>query len=384
MTARRIALVALHSSPLEPVGSGEAGGMTIYLLTLARALVSAGERVDLITRRTDPADPAVVELEPGLRVRLIDDGDPRYLDKPDLLPPLIEAFSRELAAGERYDLIHSHYWYSGMAALPVARAWGIPHVQTFHTLAALTATLRPPGAGPQEPERFRGEAWLARESDLVISLSRAEAAQITEGNVRVVAPGVDRELFHPGGPAGDYLLIAARLRTVKGIDLAIDALARIPVEERPELRIAGGGTPAHRRRITDHAAAAGVEIRLLGSLDREHLAAAMRSAAIVLIPSYSETFGLVATEGAASGVPVIASRAGGLQDAVREGVSGLLVDERSPELWAEAIMSLMNDPERRRELGQRGREYSAETDSRVAAARVRELYTELIAAPARD
>ncbi|UCR89376.1 glycosyltransferase [Mycetocola spongiae] len=372
----RIALIAMHSSPLEPVGSGEAGGMTIYLLGLAHQLALAGNTVDLFTRRTDPDLPAETELEPGVRVFLLDDGDPRYHDKPEI-PALAAAFTEELIRREPYDIVHSHYWLSGLAGLPAARAWGVPHVQTFHTVAALTATLRPPGAGPQAPERFAGEERIALESDLVIALSRAEAEKIAGDRVRVVSPGVDRELFRPGTNAG-YLFMAARLRTVKGIDLAICALAEIPERERPELVVAGGGTPEHRERLESLAAAKNVTLRLLGSLDRERLAEAMRAAAIVLIPSYSETFGLVATEAAASGVPTIASRAGGLVDAVSENESGLLVTGRDPVDWAAAIQSLLRDPARRDALGISAREYSARVEERDGVDRIRALYNSLL------
>lgn len=375
MTTRSLALITLHSDPLEPVGSGMAGGMTVYLFGLSRQLVALGDRVDLITRRIDPSQPDVVEVEPGLRVRYIDAGDPVFVGKADL-PALAPLAVDALLAGERYDLVYSNYGLSGLVGLPVARAWGVPHVQTFHTVAALTDALSPADAPRQSEVRLRNEASLVAESDLILALSAGEAAMIRGGRVETVWPGIDRVMFHPGEENRGYVLVAARLHKIKGLELAIDALGQVPEEIRPELIVAGDGDEGYRAQLHERHVNAGVRMRILGRLEREEMATLMREAAIVLVPSYSETFGLVAAEAAASGVPVIANPVGGLSDSV----SGIRLEGRDPEVWGAAITSLLTDDALRGRLGAEAREFSARFDEAAAGRRVHELFDELITA----
>ncbi|QLQ16970.1 MAG: glycosyltransferase [Micropruina sp.] len=363
----RIAFVSLHTSPADKPGSGDAGGMNVVEWHQAEALAALGHRVDLITRRSQPAAPDELHVRPGITLRHLPAGPAAKLAKSEI-DAHVEEFRDGLRTLGPYDVVHSHHWMSGMAALPVAKDWGVPHVQTFHSIAALPGSSLHEGEPPESPARVAGEAWLARTSDAVVAISAAEARTVVERcggdpeRVHIVSPGVDGELFRPlsaderpadgfcgvGGerwPRG-YLLFAARLQPLKGPDLAIAALAEVPEEIRPHLVVAGDVSAdfaAYRGeldRLVDELGLA-ADITFIGSQPREELAQLMRGARITLVPSHSETFGLIALESAASGTPVIASAAGGLREAVAHGETGQLMDSRQPEHWGMAITRLL-------------------------------------------
>lgn len=373
-----IAFVSMHTSPADLPGSGDAGGMNVVEHHQSRALAQLGHRVDLITRRSDPAQPDLVELSDGVRLLHLPAGPPERLAK-SLIDAHIEEFSAGLAGLDGgYDVLHSHHWMSGVAALPVARAWGVPHVQSFHSVAALPGSALSEGEPPESPARVPGERLVATESDAVIAISAAEARTVVErcgadpDRVAIVPPGVDRALFHPGSPPlvelvetppstpsanpRGYLLYAARLQPLKGPDLAIGALAEVPVELRPDLLIAGDVSADFAAYEADlHALVAahglGDAVHFIGPQPREKLAALMRGARIVLVPSHSETFGLIALEAESCGTPVIASAAGGLREAVVHGETGQLMDSRQPEDWGTAITRLLAKPQRLARMG---------------------------------
>ena len=362
----------MHTSPAELPGSGDAGGMNVVEYHQAFALAALGHRVDLITRRSDPAQPDVVELSDAVRLLHLPAGPPRRLAK-SLIDAHIDEFSAGLAALDvRYDLLHSHHWMSGVAALPVARTRGVPHVQSFHSVAALPGSALSDGEPPESPARVPGERLVATESDAVIAISAAEAGTVVErcgadpDRVVIVPPGVDRTLFHAGEPLAaataptsnphGYLLYAARLQPLKGPDLAIGALAEVPAELRPDLLIAGDVSAdfaAYEAELHALVAAHGLTeaVHFVGPQPRERLADLMRGARIVLVPSHSETFGLVALEAESCGTPVIASAAGGLREAVVHGETGQLMDSRRPEDWGTAITRLLAKPERLARMG---------------------------------
>src|SRR5690606_4777532 len=263
----------------------------------------------------------------------------------------------------------SHHWFSGMAALEVARERGVPHVQSFHSVAAPPDQPLTAGEPPESPARLDGETLLARRTDLVVAVSAAEARTVVDRlgaapeAVRVVHPGVDSEMFHPGeGSARPTLLAAARLEPLKAIDLAIRTLAGVVErdgEPRPRLVVAGGATSdeSYPRELAALAADLGVacDVTFLGPQGREQLAALMRSATLVLVPSHSETYGLVALEAAASGVPVVATRAGGLEESVVDDVTGLLLPDWETATWVDAVAGLLADPDLVARLGEGGR-----------------------------
>ena len=361
----------MHTSPAELPGSGDAGGMNVVEYHQAFALAELGHRVDLITRRSDPAQPDVVELSDAVRLLHLPAGPPTRLAK-SLIDAHIEEFSAGLAALDvRYDLLHSHHWMSGVAALPVARAWGVPHVQSFHSVAALPGSALSDGEPPESPARVPGERLVAGESDAVIAISAAEAGTVVErcgadpDRVVIVPPGVDRTLFHASNPSSatvptsnphGYLLYAARLQPLKGPDLAISALAEVPAELRPDLLIAGdvsadfAAYEAELHALVEAHRLTGA-VHFVGPQPRKRLAELMRGARIVLVPSHSETFGLVALEAESCGTPVIASASGGLREAVVHGETGQLMDSRQPEDWGTAITRLLAKPARLARMG---------------------------------
>ncbi len=355
----------MHTSPADLPGSGDAGGMNVVEYHQAFALAGLGHRVDLITRRSNPAQPDVVELADGVRLRHLPAGPPERLAK-SLIDAHVEEFSAGLAGLDvRYDVLHSHHWMSGVAALPVARAWGVPHVQSFHSVAALPGSALSEGEPPESPARVPGERLVATESDAVIAISAAEARTVVErcgadpDRVVIVPPGVDRTIFQAGTSPVEtpgYLLYAARLQPLKGPDLAIGALAEVPAELRPDLLIAGDVSAdfaAYEADLHALVEAHGLTgaVHFIGPQPREKLAELMRGARIVLVPSHSETFGLIALEAEACGTPVIASAAGGLREAVVHGETGQLMDSRQPEDWGTAITRLLAKPQRLARMG---------------------------------
>src|SRR5699024_9234075 len=286
---------------------------------------------------------------------------------------LREVLTADSAGG--WDLLHSHHWFSGVAALPIARELGIPHLQSFHSVAA------PEGAGtldagePAESEgRIPGEQFAATGSDLVVAVSEAEARTVGErygvpgSRLSVVRPGVDVERFRPCPDVQERrirptLLFTARLQPLKGPDLALEILAHLDPSLEARLVLAGGISQDFAEYLEQLRALArelGVEdrVEIVGSLGRDELAEAMRCAGALLLTSWSETFGLVALEAQASGTPVIAWRcAGGVQEAVAP--DGLVLDSRDPDVWAEALQSLLHDEDRYRAAVRSAREFAA-------------------------
>lgn len=386
-TPLRIALVCLHTSPGTDPGSGDAGGMNVVVRHQAEQLAALGHTVSILTRRSAANQPELQQLAEGLTLRFLNAGPPHALPK-GAHESHIDEFSERISALDPVDIIHSHHWFSGMAALPVARKWGIPHVQSFHSIAADDASPLSAGERAESPGRIRGEAWLARESDTLVAISEAEAATISgrlggrAQRTRIVLPGVDSNLFSPERPptlsAADrgYAVVAARLQPLKGLDLAIEAIAALPENLRPELVIAGEASVDYAGYVEDLrrlATRSGLtDIRFIGAQPHANLAGLFRGARLVLVPSHSETYGLVALEAAASGVPVVASAAGGLREAVVNGVTGLVLDSREPRVWADAMAQILTDPPLARELSLAAREHALRLDwTRSAAALVR-------------
>ncbi len=431
----RIAFVSLHTSPATLPGSGDAGGLNVVERATADALAGLGHSVDLITRRAAADDPDAVELAPGVTLRHVSAGPAEPLAK-SRIDEFIPEFSAGLASLGPYDIVHSHHWMSGVAALPHARAWGVPHVQSYHSVAALPGSPLAAGEPPESPARIPGEALVARESQAVVAISAAEAQTVIERcgadpeRVCVISPGVDHDLFRPLLPGEDpwprelreilwpamrtvpaqagttpspqtgglspvsvpgggaalprgFVLFAARLQPLKGPDLAIRAMAAVDPAIRPHLVVAGdvsadfAAFEAKLLALVDELGLAG-EVSFVGPQPRAALAALMRSARLVLVPSHSETFGLVALEAASSGTPVIAAAAGGLREAVAHGVTGQLMDSREPRDWADSITALLTDPDRLARKGVVSRVHARRFVWTWAAARLAAVYQDLI------
>lgn len=362
-------MVSMHTSPAETPGTADAGGMNVAILGLAHELAGRGIEVDLLTRAVGA--PRVTELQPGITLHELAAGRSGLVAKENL-SAVTDEFGEAVArlAGresQRYDVVHAHYWLSGLAVLPVAIELGIPFVQSFHTLGAMKHRAMPAGELTEPERRVRTESYLALQADAVIASSTAEVDQLIEQvgapaeRVWIMPPGVDTDLFAPDSDAGDavrlalgiesgrpLLAVVGRVQKLKGQRLAVRALAALP-EPRPILVIAGEPTPGaedYYSALRELTRELGVEndVRFVGALDREGVAELFAAATLTLVPSFSETFGLVALESAACGTPVVAQRVSGLVESVAEEESGLLVDSRDPAEWARAISFLLDDP----------------------------------------
>jgi D-inositol-3-phosphate glycosyltransferase len=373
MTGARVAMVSMHTSPTATAGTGDAGGMNVLLLSTASRLAARGVLVDLLTRAV--GEPRVSGLSEGVTLHELSAGGRGPLPKNGLVA-VSDEFGEQVAdlAGRRgsaYDVIHAHYWLSGIATLPVALELGIPFVQSFHTLAAMKNETLAPSQEPEPEIRARSEMYLAGQARAIVAGSAAEATALIDGvrapadRIWVVPPGVDTDLFRPDrasaadsvrsglgiAPSRPLVVVAGRVQPLKGQDLAVRALAAMPPLRgaAPVLVIAGETTPGddgYLRALRESAVELGVDtdVRFVGGLDRESLADLLASAQVTLVPSWSETFGLVAVESAASGTPVIGYRGTGLVESVADGRSGLLLDSRDPRVWGSALAGLLDDP----------------------------------------
>lgn len=367
----RIAMVSEHASPLATLGGVDAGGQNVHVAALAIELARQGAEVVVHTRRDDPGLPRRVELAPGVVVDHVDAGPPAPVPKDELLP-WMGVFADDLAAqwrADRPELVHAHFWMSGVAALEAARPFGIPVVQTFHALGVVRRRHQgEKDASP--PERLGLERDLLRRVDHVIATCSDEVFELvrlgaSHGRVTAIPCGVDLGAFTPEGPHDarrpgfKRLLSLGRMVERKGVGNAIVALAAVP---DAELVVVGGppraqlGDDPEARRLLAIAEEAEVADRvdLRGRVDRPGVAALLRSSdAVVCVPWY-EPFGIVPLEAMACGVPVVAAAVGGMVDTVVDGATGVHVPPRDPERLAEALRSLLADEERRAAFGAAG------------------------------
>lgn len=373
----RIAILSVHTSPLELPGSGDAGGMNVYIREVALEMAERGVRADIFTRRTDPDEPDITELVSGVRVFSVKAGPQRPVHK-EVLPRLIRRFSDEVAAiadteQGPYDAIHAHYWLSGIAGLHLKDRWGAPLVVSFHTLARVKDVASP--GDPSEPVfRKRGEARVIRGADRIIAPTDTERAQLIElydadpRRIFVAPPGVDLSAFTPGdraaakqrfGFSDDPLVVfVGRLQAFKGTDIAVDALGHLKrLVPDAQLAIVGGDSPkgsrGERVRLRLAARRLGVsdQLTFMDPVPHTQLPDLYRAADVVVVPSASESFGLVALEASACGTPVVATAVGGLRTIVRDGESGYLVERRDPRSFAAALSRVLADPGAQGRLG---------------------------------
>ena len=395
----RIAMVSEHASPLAVLGDVDAGGQNVHVAALASELVRLGAEVVVHTRRDDPALPRRVPLAPGVVVDHVDAGPARPVPKDDLLP-YMDGFAGRLRAAwadEPPDVVHSHFWMSGRAALDAAPAAGVPVVHTFHALGVVKR--RHQGARDTSPPgRLEEELRILRDADRILATCSDEVFELLRlgadrARVAVVPCGVDLERFSPDGPAeprriGRARLVAlGRLVERKGVDDAIRALADLP---RAELVVAGGPSrellaedPEARRlmRLAEQLGVAG-RVDFRGAVPRADVPALLRSADLAICCPWYEPFGIVPLEAMACGVPVVAAAVGGLQDTVVDGVTGVHVPPRRPDRLAAAVAALLGDPRRRRALGAAGAERARRRYGwdRIAAATM-DAYRELARRP---
>ncbi len=372
----RIATVMVHTSPLDQPGIGDAGGMNIYVLESAQRMAAMGVSVDIFTRRTDPAAPEIVEISPGVRVRHFDCGHGTLTKEqlPIHISGLSQEFSRIMRT-ENYDVIHSHYWLSGKVAMPAAKELGIPLVHTMHTMARVKNLNLAEGESPEPMIRVQGETQVVAAASALIANTDAEAASLVSlydscpDIVHVVSPGVDLFTFTPGesrsaarelvGLPHDALVVSfvGRIQPHKGPEVLIRATSEL-VKHSPLLRhklvvnVMGGASGASTDevdRLKELTTWLGIDdvVRFEPPVARQDLAQWYRAADLVVVPSYSESFGLVALEAQACGTPVVATAVGGLRTAVADGISGVLVDGHNPKAWSSVIARLLQEPQRR-------------------------------------
>jgi D-inositol-3-phosphate glycosyltransferase len=372
----RIAVLMVHTSPLEQPGIGDAGGMNIYVVESAQRMAAMGVSVDIYTRRTHASETETVEISLGVRVRYFECGH-GTLTK-EQLPAHISGLSKEflrLLKDEKYDAIHSHYWISGKVAMPAAKELGIPLVHTMHTMARVKNLNLAEGETPEPMIRVQGETQVVAAANALVANTDAEAASLVSlydacpDIVHVVSPGVDLYTFTPGqgrsaareyvGLPKDALVVSfvGRIQPHKGPEVLIRATSEL-VKHSPLLRhklivnIIGGASGANTEevdRLKELATWLAIDdvVRFSPPVPRADLAQWYRAADLVVVPSYSESFGLVALEAQACGTPVVATAVGGLRTAVADGISGVLVDGHDPKAWSSVIARLLQEPQRR-------------------------------------
>jgi D-inositol-3-phosphate glycosyltransferase len=382
----RIAMVSEHASPLAALGGVDAGGQNVHVAELSRALVKRGHEVTVFTRLDDPDLPPSVETVHGYVVEHVPAGPATDIPKDSLLP-YMQQFGEHLATRfteEPYELVHAHFWMSGLAAVVAGQRTGVPVVQTFHALG--TVKRRYQGAkDTSPPQRISLEKVLCRTVDRIVATCSDEVQELLPmgaavRRISVVPCGVDTAHFTPrarrrtDSAAPFRIVIAGRLVERKGVDDAIRALAQVP---NAELLIAGGpparhldGDPEYHR-LRDVARASGVEtrVRFLGRVEHAEMPKLLQSADVVVTVPWYEPFGIVPLEAMACGRPVIAAAVGGLADTVVDGVTGMLVPARDPQALARALRALASDQIRCEGYGMAGRQrvLARYTWDRVAA-----------------
>ena len=373
---RRLAMISLHTSPLDQPGTGDAGGMNVYVIELAKRLAAQGTEVDIFTRATSSALEPVVDPYDGVRVRHIHAGPFEGLTKTEL-PGQLCVFAREVLRTEaahpvgHYDAVHSHYWLSGQVGALARDRWGVPLVHSMHTMAKVKNEALAEGDTPEPQARVIGEEQVVDAADLLVANTDLEAKQLINlydahaGRVEVVHPGVDLDVFRPreradvrrelGLPVdADVLLFAGRIQPLKGPDVLLRAVAELlrrdpGLRERLVVPVVGGPSGSgleHPDALATLARELGLDdvVRFVPPVAQDDLARWMAAATLVAVPSYNESFGLVAAEAQATGTPVVAAAVGGLTTVVRDGHSGLLVEGHEAGDWADAIARVLTEP----------------------------------------
>jgi D-inositol-3-phosphate glycosyltransferase len=404
---RRVAMLSVHTSPLHQPGTGDAGGMNVYIVELAKRLAERDVEVEIFTRATSGGLAPTVEFVPGVLVRHVDAGPYEGLAKEEL-PAQLCAFTHGVMqawAGHRpghYDLVHSHYWLSGHVGWLAAERWGVPLVHAMHTMAKVKNAALAEDDCPEPTARVIGETQVVRAADRLIANTEEEAGELVRhyeaapGKVAVVHPGVNLDRFRPahgraaararlGLPQDAVIpLFAGRIQPLKAPDVLVKAVAAL-LDEDPSLRdrlvvpVVGGPSGsglAKPEALHKLAARLGVcdVIRFHPPVDQDRLAEWYRAATVLVMPSYSESFGLVAVEAQACGTPVIAAAVGGLPVAVRDGQTGFLVPGHDPRDYAAVLRRFVDHPHLGEALGAEAARHARGFGWDTAAAETAEVY----------
>jgi len=390
----RVAFLSIHSSPLAVPGTGDAGGMNVYVDSLARTLAGRGVRVDVFTRRVDGAAPDETEVAPGYCVVQVDAAG---VDRADLVGSFAEGVAKWIVGHDATpDLVHSHYWLSGWAGVLLQEVLSVPLAISFHTLGRVKEATRAPGEPRESLVRIAAETEVVARAGCVVASTPAEAANLIEHyqanpeRICVSPPGVDHTVFRPGSKerararlgleAGPLVAFVGRIQPLKGIDVAVKAIARL---DGVRLLVVGGPSgPAGESELLHlesmAASLAPGRVSFLPPRPHRDIACVYRAADAVIVPSRSESFGLVAVEAQACGTPVVASRVGGLAYAVADGFSGYLIAGHDPADYAAALRSILDDPATEARLFAGAVEHAAGFSWDATADRLFELYRGLV------
>lgn len=407
-------MISLHTSPLDQPGTGDAGGMNVYVIELSRRLARQGIAVDVFTRATSSALPPVVEVpgtDGGVLVRHVAAGPFEGLSK-DELPGQLCTFAREVLRAEaahplgHYDVVHSHYWLSGQVGALARDRWQVPLVHSMHTMAKVKNDALAEGDTPEPAARVIGEEQVVQAADLLVANTDLEAKQLINlydadpSRVEVIHPGVDLDVFRPMDRAearraldlpadAVVLMFAGRIQPLKAPDVLLRAVS-VLLDQDPSLRsrlvvpVVGGPSGSgleHPESLAQLSAELGLDgvVRFVPPVAQGELARWCAASTAVAVPSYNESFGLVAAEAQATGTPVVAAAVGGLTTVVSDGTSGLLVDGHEPRDWAAALRRLIDDPVLTARLGrgalQHAREFSWDRTAERTLHAYREAHT---------
>jgi D-inositol-3-phosphate glycosyltransferase len=402
----RVAFLSLHSCPLQQPGQGNAGGMNVYLRDLGAAMAASGIEVVAFTRRSDTPTPEVVEVVPGYRVVHIDAGPAATMPIRDLYGLVGEFAEGTLAwidhSGEKFDVIHSHYWLSGWAGVLLKEKLNLPLANSFHTLGRVKDLTRRADQQTSEIIRTMTEEEVIARSDCVVAATPFEFEDLIEHygadpeRLCTSPPGIRHDVFHPGDKEaarmwtglgqGPTVLYAGRIQPLKGVDVAIEAIAMMRTDHAHFVVIggpSGNDGPAEMTRLINLARELGVADRVsfIPPLRREQLVAFYQAADVVIMPSRSESFGLVAAEAQSCGTPVVAANVGGLSYIIEDGKSGLLVDGHDPAHYAAALDRVLCNPDLAARLSAGATEHSQRFSWETTVSRLVELYEGIAANP---
>lgn len=416
MATMRIAMLSYHTCPLATLGGKDTGGMNVYVRDLTRQLGCLGLHVDVFTRSQDEHVPHVLhDLGFGNRVVHIPAGPEVPLPKPTLtsyVPDFVQGILDFTDIKNlRYDLIHSHYWMSGLAARDLKTIWGVPVVHMFHTLGKMKQRVVG-GDEVEADERLQGELAVLEIADRIVAPTMAEFAQLQwlynadTSQIVVIPPGVDLSRFYPippdeanefiGAPADRHMLLfVGRIEPLKGVDILLNALARLRrqgVFKRHSLCLAiiGGNPDASRTELDAEMARLqalreqyGLDdmVAFLGQRDQDSLPYYYSAAEVVVVPSHYESFGMVALEAMACGTPVVASQVGGLAFLVQDGLTGYHVPGDDPQALAGRLLELIEEPDLRRQMGERAAAYARGYSWEIIGPQIVNIYRQLIAQP---